>query len=132
MPVQNKNTLQETKRARSSVGQNFEIVCPWRSRRRLSAGRIGTFGNCTLWHAGRHVGAQASISANDAKAVERAAGGRFRALPRLVRQQPACQPGRLGQVNAAGRPYAAPDVRYWSNSGQNWILARDGLSANDP
>jgi hypothetical protein len=23
-------------------------------------------------------------------------------------------------------------VRYWSNSGQSWILARDGLSANDP
>jgi hypothetical protein len=23
-------------------------------------------------------------------------------------------------------------VRYWGNSGQIWILARDGLSANDP
>jgi hypothetical protein len=23
-------------------------------------------------------------------------------------------------------------VRYWSNSGQRWILARDGLSAFDP
>jgi hypothetical protein len=22
-------------------------------------------------------------------------------------------------------------VRYWTNSGQSWILARDGLSAND-
>ena len=22
--------------------------------------------------------------------------------------------------------------RYWTNSGQSWILARDGLSANDP
>jgi hypothetical protein len=39
---------------------------------------------------------------------------------------------RLRQVNAAGRPDAAPDVRYWSNSGQTWFLARDGLSANDP
>jgi hypothetical protein len=27
---------------------------------------------------------------------------------------------------------AAKFVRYWSNSGQNSILARDGLSANDP
>jgi hypothetical protein len=28
---------------------------------------------------------------------------------------------------------AAPAfVRYWSNSGQSWILARDGLSAFDP
>jgi hypothetical protein len=23
-------------------------------------------------------------------------------------------------------------VRYWSNSGQRWVLARDGLSAFDP
>jgi hypothetical protein len=23
------------------------------------------------------------------------------------------------------------DGRYWGNSGQRWILARDGLSAND-
>jgi hypothetical protein len=38
----------------------------------------------------------------------------------------------LGQVNAAGRPYAAPNVRYWGNSGQRRILARDGLSAFDP
>jgi hypothetical protein len=27
---------------------------------------------------------------------------------------------------------AAAFVRYWSNSGQRWILARDGLSAFDP
>ena len=27
---------------------------------------------------------------------------------------------------------AAGNVRYWTNSGQRWILARDGLSANDP
>src|SRR5450759_807142 len=38
----------------------------------------------------------------------------------------------LGQVNTARRPYAAPDVRYWSNSRQRWILARDSLSAYDP
>jgi hypothetical protein len=32
------------------------------------------------------------------------------------------------------RTFAAAQhfVRYWSNSGQPWILARDGLSANDP
>jgi hypothetical protein len=24
------------------------------------------------------------------------------------------------------------NVRYWSNNGQSWILARYGLSANDP
>src|ERR1019366_8893460 len=32
------------------------------------------------------------------------------------------------------RTIAAPQhfVRYWSNSGQRWISARDGLSANDP
>ena len=38
----------------------------------------------------------------------------------------------LFAVNAAGRLYPVPNVRYWSNSGQRWILARDGLSANDP
>jgi hypothetical protein len=29
-------------------------------------------------------------------------------------------------------PYAGPVVRYWGNSRQSWILARDGLSAYDP
>jgi hypothetical protein len=35
-------------------------------------------------------------------------------------------------VNAASRPYAAPNVRYWGNSVQKSILAPDDLSANDP
>ena len=30
-----------------------------------------------------------------------------------------CGDGILGQVNAGGRRYAAPDVRYWGNSGHN-------------
>src|ERR1019366_1853564 len=29
-------------------------------------------------------------------------------------------------------PAALAFVRYWGNSGQRWILASDGLSANDP
>src|ERR1035438_10287347 len=33
----------------------------------------------------------------------------------------------LEPVNAAGRPYAAPNVRYWGNNGQRWLLARDGF-----
>jgi hypothetical protein len=32
----------------------------------------------------------------------------------------------------ADNPAAPAFVRYWSNSRQRWILARDGLSANDP
>jgi hypothetical protein len=32
----------------------------------------------------------------------------------------------------ADKPTAPAFVGYWSNSGQRWILARDGLSANDP
>jgi hypothetical protein len=32
----------------------------------------------------------------------------------------------------ADNPAAPAFVRYWSNNGQKWILARDGLSANDP
>jgi hypothetical protein len=40
--------------------------------------------------------------------------------------------GISGQVNAAGRPYAAPNVRYWGKSGQRSFLAHDGLSAYDP
>ena len=32
----------------------------------------------------------------------------------------------------ADNPIAAANVRYWSNNGQRWILARDGLSAFDP
>jgi hypothetical protein len=32
----------------------------------------------------------------------------------------------------ADDPTAPAFVRFWSNSGQRWILARDGLSANDP
>jgi hypothetical protein len=37
-------------------------------------------------------------------------------------------------VHGTLRTFAAPQhfVRYWSNSGQTWILARDRLSANDP
>ena len=31
----------------------------------------------------------------------------------------------------ADNPAAPAFVRYWGNSGQRWILARDGLSAND-
>ncbi len=29
-----------------------------------------------------------------------------------------------GQVNAAGRPYAAPDVRYWANNGQYAVFGQ--------
>jgi hypothetical protein len=29
-------------------------------------------------------------------------------------------------------PTAAMNVRFWGNSGQSWILGRDGLSAFDP
>jgi hypothetical protein len=29
-------------------------------------------------------------------------------------------------------PAAAANVRFWTNNGQKWILACDGLSANDP
>jgi hypothetical protein len=36
------------------------------------------------------------------------------------------------KVNAAGRPYAAPNVGFWANSGQSWILASCGYDANDP
>jgi hypothetical protein len=32
----------------------------------------------------------------------------------------------FGQVNAAGRPYAAPNVGFWGNGGQSWILASSG------
>jgi hypothetical protein len=31
-----------------------------------------------------------------------------------------------------GMPTARANVRFWSNNGQRWILARDGLSAYDP
>jgi hypothetical protein len=44
-------------------------------------------------------------------------------------------PALNGSVgNDLKRTIAAPQhfVRYWSNSGQRWILARDGLSAFDP
>jgi hypothetical protein len=34
--------------------------------------------------------------------------------------------------DAVGRPYAAPNVGYWANSGQSWILASSGHDANDP
>jgi hypothetical protein len=36
------------------------------------------------------------------------------------------------KVNAAGRLYAAPNVGFWANSGQSWILASSGYDANDP
>jgi hypothetical protein len=50
------------------------------------------------------------------------------------------QGGRIGAPFAAvirywhlaDNPTAPAFVRYWSNSGQRWILARDGLSAFDP
>jgi hypothetical protein len=42
------------------------------------------------------------------------------------------RPQRLGQVNAAGRPYAAPNVGYWGNNGQKAAFGQCGLSANDP
>jgi hypothetical protein len=29
-------------------------------------------------------------------------------------------------------PYAAPNVGFWVNSGQSWILASSGYGANDP
>jgi hypothetical protein len=39
-----------------------------------------------------------------------------------------------GLINAQPKAdlYEPPNVRFWGNSGQRWILARDGLVANDP
>jgi hypothetical protein len=41
-----------------------------------------------------------------------------------------CSEGR--EWHLADIPIAPANVRYWSNSGQTYILARDRLSANDP
>jgi hypothetical protein len=40
--------------------------------------------------------------------------------------------GDLGQVNAAGRPYAAPNGRCWTNNGQTAVDGLIGSAANDP
>ena len=50
---------------------------------------------------------------------------------------PRAAPKVSTRISAGGTlpPSACEDapmfVRYWTNSGQRWILARDGLSAND-
>jgi hypothetical protein len=39
---------------------------------------------------------------------------------------------RLGQINAAGRPYAAPNVRYWTKADKGGFWRVGVLSAYDP
>ena len=41
-------------------------------------------------------------------------------------------PAIAAQVNAAGRPYAAPDVGYWANNGQRAARRPNNSAANDP
>jgi len=117
----------QTKAARVCLGTSLT----WSGQRAMAAPRPEA--DMPLPGRSRTVGGvYVRFSSNDARAVESATGGRFRALQ--FGAATSLPSGRLGQVNAAGSPYAAPTsaIRSLSdNSGQRRILARDGLSAYD-